>query len=303
MGSCQASNVIEINSQEDAKILSNKKKLSLAAKADIEAIINEQKLEYPDMEEWEGERFKGIGIKRMRGYKCDLQIDKLNQKRDEFWNKRNGHNTPNYKIWRLINQACVYDEYRANVLLEEYNLTTYAGCINHIVDKKGNHYIVPNYCINDPYFEKEFTIKENEEKKNIKINLYEVANNTNSVFEVSNLMTGEDLKKLFCEKNNISYDEYNIRMFFSGSEITNEHYLYQYNLKNDFKIQVMRIKRQAITNEPKNEEKKEEKTIEKKEEEKNEEKNIEKKDERDSEEDDEIINNNDGVEKAEENDD
>ena len=104
------------------------------------------------MEEWDGERYKGIGIKRMKGYKCYLQIDKLNEKRDEFWNKRNSHSSPNYKIWRIINQACVYDEYRANVLLEEYNLTTYNGCINHIVDKKGNHYIVPNYCIN-PHFQ------------------------------------------------------------------------------------------------------------------------------------------------------
>ena len=255
MGSCQASNVIEMNSQEDAKIISSKKKFT---KMDIQSIINEQKKEYPDMEEWEGERYKGIGIKRMKGYKCNLQIDKLNQKRDEFWSKRNEHGNPNYKIWRVINQACVYDEYRANVLLEEYNLTTYEGCINHIVDKKGQHYIIPNYCINDPYFEKEYKIKDNVVKKNIKVNLYEVANNKNSILEVNNLITGEELKKLFCKKNNISYDDFRIRMFFAGSEITNEHFLYQYNIKDEFKIQVMRIPK------PKSEEKKEVKKEEKK---------------------------------------
>ena len=32
MGSCQASNVIEMNSQEDAKIISNKKKISFINK-------------------------------------------------------------------------------------------------------------------------------------------------------------------------------------------------------------------------------------------------------------------------------
>ena len=284
MGSCQASNVIEMNSQEDAKIISNKKKLALSTKMDIQSIINEQKIEFPDMEEWEGERYKGIGIKRMKGYKCNLQIDKLNQKRDEFWSKRNEHGNPNYKIWRVINQACVYDEYRANVLLEEYNLTTYDGCINHIVDKKGQHYIVPNYCINDPYFEKEYKIKDNVVKKNIKVNLYEVANNKNSILEVNNLITGEELKKLFCKKNNISYDDFRIRMFFAGSEITNEHFLYQYNIKDEFKIQVMRIPK------PKNEEKKEEKKDEQK---------IENKNEKESEDDDEVINNNNGVEKVE----
>ena len=243
MGSCQGGNVIEINNKEDAKILSNKKKLALSNKQDIQAIINEQKQEFPDMEEWEGERYKGIGIKKMKGYKCNLQIDKLNQKRDEFWNKRNSHGSPNYKTWRVINQACVYDEYRANVLLEEYNLTTFNGCINHIIDKKGNHYNVPNYCINDPYFEKEYKIKENIEKKDLKINLYEVANNKNSILEVNNLVTGLELKKLFCKENNISFEDFNIRMFFSGMEISNEHFLYQNNIKNDFKIQVMRVPR------------------------------------------------------------
>jgi hypothetical protein len=284
MGSCQASNVIEMNSQEDAKILSNKKRLALSTKLDIQTVINEQKIEFPDMEEWEGERYKGIGIKRMKGYKCNLQIDKLNQKRDEFWNKRNAHGNPNYKIWRVINQACVYDEYRANVLLEEYNLTTFEGCINHIVDKKGQHYIIPNYCINDPYFEKEYIINENITKKNIKVNLYEVANNTNTILEVNNLITGEELKKLFCKKNNISYDDFRIRMFFAGIEISNEHFLYQYNIKDEFKIQVMRVPR------PKNDVEKEEKKETQKE---------AKKPEKESEEDDEIINNNVGVEKTE----
>ena len=308
MGSCQVSNVIEINSQEDAKILSNKKKLLLSTKADIQTLIDEQKAEFPDMEEWEGERYKGIGIKKMKGYKCDLQIDKLNQKRDEFWAKRNSHSSPNYKIWRLINQACVYDEYRANVLLEEYNLTTFEGCINHIVDKKGNHYIVPNYCINDPYFEKEYKIKENIEKKDLKVNLYEVATNTNSLIEVNNLTSGKELKQSFCLKNKLSPDDYVIRMFFAGMEITNEHFLYQYNIKNDFKIQVMKIPKAKTKvkkeekKEDKNDEKKDEKEEKKEEikEEKKEKKKEEIKNDKESEEDEEVINNNDEVEKAEE---
>ena len=284
MGSCQASNVIEINSQEEAKIQSNRKKLSSSTKADIQSIINEQKNEYPDMEEWDGDRYKGIGIKKMKGYKCNLQIDKLNQKRDDFWGKRNAHGNPNYKTWRIINQVCVYDEYRANVLLEEYNLTTFNGCINHIIDKKGNHYIIPNYCINDPYFEKEYKIKDDVEKKEVKLILYEVANNTNTILEVNNLINGEELKKIFCAKNNISFDDFNIRMFFAGSEITNNHFLYQYNIKNDYKLQVMRVPK--LKSDKKKPEAKKEKKAEKKK-------------ERESEEDEEVINNNEGVEKAE----
>ena len=49
--------------------------------------------------------------------------------------------------------------------MEEYNLTTFEGCINHIVDKYGIHYIIPNYCINDPYFEKMLSLGDGVEKK------------------------------------------------------------------------------------------------------------------------------------------
>ena len=242
---CQTSNVLDYRVNAEERIIESSPS---DEKNQMQNLIDKQKNEFPDMPEWEGERYKGIGIKRMKGYKCTLQIDKLNQKREEFWNLRNAHGAPNYKTWRIINQACVYDEYRANVLMEEYYLRTFDGCINHIVDKYGTHYIIPNYCINDPYFEKEYTLNDNVEKVDLKLNLYEVATNTTTTIETNNLASGEELKKLFCEKNNISMDEYKIRMFFAGNEIANEHFIYQYHIKNDFKIQVLKSLKQTTNN-------------------------------------------------------
>ena len=243
---CQTSNVLDFKEGAETKIVANSNTQSV--KHNSTYFIEKQKKEFPDMEEWEGDRYKGIGIKRMKGYKCSLQIDKLMQKREEFWNLRNAHGAPNYKTWRVINQACVYDEYRANVIMEEYNLTTAEGCINHIIDKNGVHYIVPNYCINDPYFEKEYKVDENVKKIDLKLNLYEVAANKTTIINTNNLVSGEELKKMFCEQNEISMEQYNIRMFFAGNEISNDHFIYQYNIKNDFKIQVMKIKKPTEEN-------------------------------------------------------
>ena len=266
MGSCQTSNVIEMNSQDDDDRVIIKKQSQ--PKKDIQTMIKEQEEEFPNMEEWEGERYKGIGIKKMKGYKCNLPIDKLNEKREEFWGTRNSHDSPNYKVWRVINQACVFDEYRANCLLEEYKLTTYCGCINHIVDKKNNHYIVPNYCINEPYFEKEYKVEENITKKNLKIKIFEVSSNTDLSMEVANTLTGKDLKKIFCEKANIDMSKFNIRMFFAGMEITDSHFLYQHDLHSGYKIQVMKlpkikddVKKDAKVEKPSKKEEKEGETI------------------------------------------
>ena len=176
----------------------------------------------------------------MKGYKCDLPIDKLNKKRDEFWDLKNSHGNDNYKIWRVINQACVYDELRANMLLEEYGLTTESGCINHIIDQEGNHYHIPNYCINDPYFERQYKVKKNIEEKKVKIKLFEPIDNINEDKTVNNTITGKELKELFKKEHNIG-DNFNLRLFFGGMEIKDDHFLYQHHLKNGYKIQVMKL--------------------------------------------------------------
>ena len=236
MGSCETSAVIEANSNNLENLNRRENNNLYLNNEDIE----QQKKEFPDMPEWEGERYTGIGIKRMKGYKCDLPIDKLNKKRDEFWDLKNNRENDNFKTWRAINQACVYDELRANMLLEEYELTTASGCINHIIDSKGNHYHIPNYCINDPYFEREYEVKKNIEEKKIKLKLFEPTENINAEKTVMNTMTGKQLKELFISEHKIG-DKFCLRLFFGGMEIKDDHYLYQHHLKNGYKIQVMKL--------------------------------------------------------------
>ena len=237
MGICQTGCIIK--NQKTETVLASYK--TVVTKMDSELMVEKQKNEFPDMKEWQGDRYKGIGLKKMKGYKCDLPIDKLNEKREIFWSARNNKTNKNYEIWRIINQACVYDEIRANMLLEENELTTFNGCINHIIDKKGNHYIIPNYCINDPYFEKQYVINENIKYKNMKIVVYDMVDNINTNLEVNNLINGEKLKQIFCDKLGIKMEDYKLRLFFSGSEIKNNNFLYQYNIQNGYKIQIVKL--------------------------------------------------------------
>lgn len=58
--------------------------------------------------------------------------------------------------------------------------------------------------------------------------------------EISNLATGIDLKNEFMLRSNLNRDEYRLRLFFSGNEIKDDHLLFQYNLEDDYKIQVMK---------------------------------------------------------------
>ena len=239
MGSCQSGDVIEIK-QEDDDYNYKPKKNSYSIENGKKS-IEEQKKKFPDMKEWKGNRYSGIGIKKMKGYKCKLPIDKLNEKRQKFWDTRNQKGNQNYKVWRIINQACVYDEYRANILLEEFKLTTANGCINHIIDRKGNHYFIPNYCINDPFFEKSFKIEDDIKQEDIVINVFESSSNENLQLKVSNLLTGEDLKEIIMKKMKISNKNFNIRLFYSGMEIKDNQFLYQHKIKKEYKIQIMKL--------------------------------------------------------------
>ena len=199
--------------------------------------IEERDSNFPDMEEWPGERYKGVGIKRMKGYKCDLPIDKLNEMREKFWSTKIEENDN----WRIIQQICVFDEERANQTLGRFNFEVAENCVNHIIGSNGEHYYVPNYCINDPYFEKELIEKDVPEKK-IKLFLYDVSSDTTIKESFSNHDTGERVKNKFLEEAKIKGNEYKIRLFFSGSEIKDNDFIYQHGLEDDYKIQVMKIK-------------------------------------------------------------
>ena len=198
---------------------------------------NKRDPNFPDMEEWPGERYKGIGIKRMKGYKCDLPIDKLNEMREKFWSTKIEEN----ENWRIIEQICVFDEERANMTLGRFNFEVAENCVNHIIGSHGEHYFVPNYCINDPYFEKELKREDVPEKK-IKLFLYDVSSDTTVEETFSNHDTGEKIKNKFIQEAKIKENEYKIRLFFSGSEIKNSDCIYQHGIEDNFKIQVMKIR-------------------------------------------------------------
>jgi hypothetical protein len=198
---------------------------------------NKRDPNFPDMEEWPGERYKGIGIKRMKGYKCDLPIDKLNEMREKFWTTKIEEN----ENWRIIQQICVFDEERANMTLGRFNFEVAENCVNHIIGSHGEHYFVPNYCINDPYFEKELKREDVPEKK-IKLFLYDVSSDTTVEETFSNHDTGEKIKNKFIQEAKIKENEYKIRLFFSGSEIKNSDCIYQHGIEDNFKIQVMKIR-------------------------------------------------------------
>ena len=192
---------------------------------------------FPDMEEWEGDRYKGVGIKRMKGYKCTLPINQLNELREKFWTTKINED----ENWRIIQQICVFDEERSNMTLGRYNFEVAVDCINHIIGPDGEHYYVPNYCINDPYFEKTLSLKDEGEKK-IKLLLYDVSTDTTITSEFSNHDLGKTIKNVFIEKTKMNEKDYKLRLFFSGMEIKDNEYIYQHKLDDNFKIQIMKLK-------------------------------------------------------------
>ena len=87
----------------------------------IKEIININE-EFEDMEEIKEDIYVGIGIKKMKGYKCDLIIDELNKKREQFWKIKTNTKNKNWIVWSTIKRAVAKDEERASILLEEYKL-------------------------------------------------------------------------------------------------------------------------------------------------------------------------------------
>lgn len=104
MGLCHSENnkLSETNAKPDNSKLYQL--LETIPKPNIDFVDLEEK--FKDFPEWEGERFSGQGIKKLKGYKCSLKIDELNNLREEFWVKR----LKVSGIWKQIRHACILDD-------------------------------------------------------------------------------------------------------------------------------------------------------------------------------------------------
>ena len=189
---------------------------------------------YPDMPEWGGGITKGYGIKQMPAYKCDLKIDELNKKREDFWSSK----TKLKSKWKIIHQACIYDHINAEEFLYKNNMKTLEGCINMCTDNQGNIFRVPNYCINDPHFQLELLDKEESKGQKIEIKLFDFVNQKQNKMTVLDNITGEELIEKYAAEEDIDLSKNKIRLLFGGGIINNNETLFQHKVKNGFSIQI-----------------------------------------------------------------
>ena len=190
---------------------------------------------YTDMPEIKPQIMKGYGIKQMPGYKCDLKIDQLNKKRDQFWSSKNKLNITK---WKIIHQACIYDHINAEEFLFKNNIRTLNGCINMCLDEGGKLYRVPNFCINDPTFQLELLNNENSKKEKINIVLNDVSAQKKKNYNIYDTTTGKELIEMYCKEENIDKDKYNFKLMFGGGIIKDDETLFQHKVKNDYVIQI-----------------------------------------------------------------
>ena len=189
---------------------------------------------FPDMPEWGEGITKGYGIKQMPAYKCNLKIDELNKKREDFWSSK----TKLKAKWKIIHQACIYDHINAEEFLFKNNIKTLNGCINICIDNQGNIFRVPNYCINDPYFKLELLDKDESNEENIEIILFDVVNQKQNKLKVLDSITGGELIEIYANEENIDLNKNKIRLLFGGGIIKEDETLFQHKVKNGFSIQI-----------------------------------------------------------------
>ena len=121
------------------------------------------------------------------------------------------------------------------------------GDLRKVIFNGKNEYVfkIPNYCICDPIFERDYDeIKMNEEniiEKNIIIIIC-FRNHNNHIKEkkienITNKTKVEEVKKIFADKVGINIDKNKIRFFYKGFELLDENLLWYDKVENMAKIQ------------------------------------------------------------------
>ena len=174
-----------------------------------------------------------------------MPFDKLIQERNAFWSTRK----KNKVLWEVLKECCEADSDTALILLQAANMSCVEGDLRKVIFNGKNEYIfkIPNYCICDPVFERDYNeIKkkeENIEQKNINIIIC-YRNEENKIVEkkienVTNKTGIGDLKKKFAEIIGINLEKNKIRFLYKGFELLNENLLWYDKVENNSKIQCL----------------------------------------------------------------
>ena len=154
--------------------------------------------------------------------------------------KKLNYKDKNYINWSIIQKAVMLDESRSLDYLEIFEIEPINGCINRCKDKEGNIYDIPNYCINDPYFERDLEINTNEqiEEKELKVKIIKMGVSEPLFLMMNNKLSGKELKEQYRIYNSLDKN-IKIKMFIYGVEIKDEYYLYQHNITEDKLIYIL----------------------------------------------------------------
>ena len=179
--------------------------------------------------------------KEIPSYKCKIPYDQLNQLREKFWNSRKN----NKRVWKAIRECCESDANTAVILLEAAEMACVHSDLRQVIVLTKPDYIfkVPNYCVCDPIFERDYAqIKEKNkdvESVKIKIILYYLAKNKNIKLHVTNKTHVKKVKEAFAKKMDIDLKTHKIRLLFRGQELLDNNPLLFNNVEEGSKIQVM----------------------------------------------------------------
>lgn len=128
-------------------------------------------------------------------------------------------------------------------------MTCVEGDLRKVVFNGKNEIIfkVPNFCITDPVFDRDYNnIKKNEEnieQKNIIIIICYVDDKNKKqekkIENITNKTMVIDVKKKFAEMMEINLEKNKIRFFYKGFELLDDNLLWYDNLENMAKIQCL----------------------------------------------------------------
>ena len=205
-----------------------------------ETISNSETL-FKDMPESKSGRYIGKGIKHIPNYVCHLPIDKLDEFREQFWASRNQLDT----IWLILRKCCEVDGEEAKKLLELNNQIILEKDMRQTYSKYQPNFIyhIPNFCVEDPFYEKDFDgyekLYDTVDDANIKITVCYYNDGKQYQMKIRNKCTGFDLKHKFGKIINLNTKANVMRVLYKGQEIEDTHCMYYHGLVQDSFVYIL----------------------------------------------------------------